>query len=51
MLGTVDVAAVRAAGYDATALVTVINTALLTDVTPRHAGAVVPGDVVVDVVP
>ncbi|WP_448631107.1 glucose PTS transporter subunit IIA [Cellulomonas soli] len=51
VLGTVDVAAVRAAGYDATALVTVINTVSLTAVTPRPAGPVVPGDVVVDVVP
>ncbi|MGN8247348.1 glucose PTS transporter subunit IIA [Cellulomonas soli] len=51
VLGTVDVAAVRAAGYDATALVTVINTLSLTEVTPRPAGPVVPGDVVVDVVP
>ncbi|WNM24780.1 glucose PTS transporter subunit IIA [Demequina capsici] len=51
VLGTVDVAAVRAAGYDATALVTVINTASMSEVAPRPAGDVAPGDVVVDVVP
>ncbi|TQL03134.1 glucose PTS transporter subunit IIA [Cellulomonas sp. SLBN-39] len=51
VLGTVDVAAVRAAGYDTTTLVTVINTRSLAGVTPRPAGPVVPGDAVVDVVP
>ncbi|WP_062205257.1 glucose PTS transporter subunit IIA [Demequina salsinemoris] len=51
VLGTVDIAAVRAAGYDPTALVTVVNTSSLTEVAPRPAVAVAPGDVVVDVVP
>lgn len=50
-LGTVDLDAVRAAGFSTTTVVTVLNSRTLTSVTPRAAGTVVPGDAVVDVEP
>jgi PTS system beta-glucosides-specific IIC component len=50
-LATVDLDAVRAAGFDTTTVVTVINARNLASVTPRPAGTVVPGDVVIDVEP
>jgi PTS system beta-glucosides-specific IIC component len=50
-LGTVDLDAVRAAGFDTTTVVTVLNSRTLTGVTPRPAGTVVPGDAVIDVEP
>lgn len=50
-LATVDLDAVRAAGFSTTTVVTVLNSRTLTAVTPRPAGTVVPGDVVVDVEP
>jgi PTS system beta-glucosides-specific IIC component len=51
LLVTVDLDAVRDAGYDTTTLVTVVNARSLTGVTPRPAGTVVLGDVVIDVEP
>ncbi len=48
-LGTVDLDAVRAAGYSTTTVVTVLNSRTLTSVTPHPAGTVVPGDAVIDV--
>jgi PTS system beta-glucosides-specific IIC component len=50
-LGTVDLDAVRAAGFSTTTVVTVLNSRTLTSVTPRAAGTVVPGDAVIDVEP
>jgi PTS system beta-glucosides-specific IIC component len=50
-LATVDLDAVRAAGFDTTTVVTVLNSRTLTAVTPRAAGTVVPGDAVIDVEP
>ncbi|VTR75885.1 glucose PTS transporter subunit IIA [Cellulomonas hominis] len=50
-LVTVDLDAVRAAGFDTTTVVTVINARTLASVTPRPAGTVVPGAVVIDVEP
>ncbi|QZN84603.1 glucose PTS transporter subunit IIA [Cellulomonas sp. C5510] len=50
-LVTVDLDAVRAAGFDTTTVVTVLNSRALTSVSPRPAGSVVPGDTVVDVQP
>lgn len=50
-LATVDLDAVRAAGFDTTTVVTVLNSRALTSVSPRPAGSVVPGDAVVDVEP
>lgn len=49
VLVTVDLDAVRAAGYDTTTLLTVVNAPSLTSVSPRPAGTVVAGDVVIDV--
>lgn len=49
VLVTVDLDAVRAAGYDTTTLLTVVNAPTLTSVSPRPAGTVVAGDVVIDV--
>lgn len=51
LLVTVDLDAVRRAGYDTTTLVTVVNARSLTAVTPRPAGTVVLGGVVIDVEP
>jgi len=50
-LATVDLDAVRAAGFDTTTLVTVLNARTLTGVTPRSTGTVVAGDAVIDVQP
>ena len=47
----VDIDAVRAAGYDPTTIVVVINTMTLTAVTPRDASAVGLGDPIIDVTP
>ncbi len=51
LLGTVDLDAVRAAGFATTTVVTVLNSRVLTSVAPRAAGTVVPGDAVIDVEP
>jgi beta-glucoside PTS system EIICBA component len=51
VLADVDMAAIRNAGYDTTTIVVVINTATMTSVTPRTAGAVGLGDPIIDVVP
>ena len=51
LLATVDLEGVRAAGYDATTIVVVINTAALTAVTPRTAQTVEPGGPIIDVTP
>ncbi|MFT4109199.1 glucose PTS transporter subunit IIA [Propionicimonas sp.] len=50
-LATVDLDGVKAAGYDTTTIVVVINTATLASVTPRPAGPVAAGDPVIDVTP
>ncbi|NHT17704.1 glucose PTS transporter subunit IIA [Cellulomonas sp. IC4_254] len=50
-LVTVDLDVVRAAGYDTTTLVTVVNARALTRVEPHGAGTVARGAVVVDVEP
>lgn len=50
-LAAVDLDAVRAAGFDTTTVVTVLNSRTLTAVAPRPAGTVVPGDAVIDVEP
>lgn len=50
-LATVDLDAVRAAGFDTTTVVTVLNSRALTRVEPRPAGTVDLGDAVVDVEP
>ncbi len=50
-LADVDIDAVRAAGYDPTTIVVVINTMTLTAVTPRDASAVGLGDPIIDVTP
>jgi beta-glucoside PTS system EIICBA component len=51
VLADVDMATIRAAGYDTTTIVVVINTATLKSVTPHPAGAVGLGDPIIDVVP
>ncbi|MGC3995114.1 MAG: glucose PTS transporter subunit IIA [Propionicimonas sp.] len=50
-LATVDLDSVKAAGYDTTTIVVVINTATLASVTPHPAGTVAAGDPVIDVTP
>jgi PTS system beta-glucosides-specific IIC component len=49
VLGTVDLEAVKAAGYDTTTMVVVTNTKNLTAVTPRTGEDVVVGDSVIDI--
>ena len=49
VLGTVDLEAVKAAGYDTTTMVVVTNTKNLTAVTPRTGEDVVVGDTVIDI--
>ena len=43
--------AIKAAGYDTTTIVVVINTMSLTSVAPRNAGKVGLGDPIIDVKP
>jgi beta-glucoside PTS system EIICBA component len=49
VLGTVDLDAVKAAGYDTTTMVVVTNTKSLTAVTPRTGEDVSVGDPVIDI--
>ncbi len=49
LLAKVDLDAVKAAGYDTTTMVVVINTATLKSVTPVGAGDVSLGDPVIDI--
>jgi PTS system beta-glucosides-specific IIC component len=49
LLARVDLDAVKAAGYDTTTVVTVINTMAMSSVTPRTATQVAPGDPIIDV--
>ncbi len=51
LLADVDLTAIRAAGYDPTTIVVVINTMTLKSVTPRATGAVGLGDPIIDVTP
>lgn len=51
LLATVDLDGVRAAGYDTTTIVVVINTAALTAVAPRTLSTVALGGPVIDVTP
>ena len=50
VLGTVDLEAVKAAGYDTTTMVVVTNTKNLTAVRPRTGEDVVVGDSVIDII-
>lgn len=49
LLATVDLSAVTAAGFATTTLVTVLNSASLTAVTPHAPGVVARGDAVIDI--
>ncbi|MFT3968731.1 MAG: glucose PTS transporter subunit IIA [Micropruina sp.] len=49
LLAKVDLEAVKAAGYDTTTMIVVINTATLKSVTPAAAGDVSLGDPVIDI--
>ncbi|MFT3834226.1 MAG: glucose PTS transporter subunit IIA [Micropruina sp.] len=49
LMATVDLDAVKAAGYDTTTMVVVINTATLKSVTPAAPGEVSLGDPVIDI--
>ena len=49
LLAKVDLDAVKAAGYDTTTMVVVINTATLKSVTPAAPGEVSLGDSVIDI--
>jgi PTS system beta-glucosides-specific IIC component len=51
VLASVDLDAVRAAGYDTTTIVVVINTMTLKAVTPRTSDVVALGDPIIDVTP
>ena len=51
LLATVDLDVVKAAGYDTTTIVVVINTLALTSVKPRAAGTVSREDPVIEVTP
>ncbi len=51
LMATVDLDGVRAAGYDTTTIVVVINTATLTAVTPRTVDTVALGGPIIDVTP
>jgi PTS system beta-glucosides-specific IIC component len=51
LLARVDLAAIKAAGYDTTTVVTVINTMAMSSVAPRTASDVVTGDPIIDVAP
>ena len=51
LLAKVDLDAVKAAGYDTTTIVIVINTMAMTSVAPADAGEVVAGDPIIDVDP
>ena len=50
VLGTVDLEAVKAAGYDTTTIVVVVNTMALASVTPLTGNDVASGEPVIDVV-
>jgi PTS system beta-glucosides-specific IIC component len=49
LLATVDLAAVAAAGYDTTTMVTITNTKALASVTPHAAGPVAAGAPIIDI--
>ena len=49
LLAKVDLDAVKAAGFDTTTIVVVINTAALAEVKPTAGGTVANGDTVIDV--
>jgi len=49
LLARVDLDAVKAAGYDTTTVVTVINTMAMSSVAPRTSAQVVAGDPIIDV--
>jgi PTS system beta-glucosides-specific IIC component len=49
LLAKVDLDAVKAAGYDTTTVVTVINTMAMSSVAPRTSATVVAGDAIIDV--
>ncbi len=49
LLAKVDLDAVKAAGYDTTTVVTVINTMAMSSVAPRTSAQVVAGDPIIDV--
>ncbi|MEN0070221.1 MAG: PTS glucose transporter subunit IIA, partial [Propionicimonas sp.] len=51
LLGKVDLEAVRAAGYDPTTIVVVVNTASLASVTPLPGSDATAGDPVIEVEP
>jgi beta-glucoside PTS system EIICBA component len=51
LLAKVDLDGVKAAGYDTTTIVVVINSAALGAVSPRKADLVVAGDPIIDVTP
>ena len=51
LLAKVDLDAIKAAGYDTTTVVTVINTMAMSSVAPRTAVNVVSGDPIIDVAP
>ncbi|MGV8907951.1 MAG: glucose PTS transporter subunit IIA [Propionicimonas sp.] len=51
LMARVDLAGVKAAGYDTTTVVTVINTMAMSSVAPRTASQVVTGDPIIDVAP
>jgi PTS system beta-glucosides-specific IIC component len=51
VLANVDLDAIKAAGYDTTTIVVVINTMALKAVTPREADTVALGDPIIDVTP
>lgn len=51
LLARADLDAIKAAGYDTTTIVTVVNTMTLEAVTPRAPGVVAIGDPVIDVTP
>ena len=50
LMATVDLEAIKAAGYDTTTIVVVINTATLSEVSPVAGGDVSNGDPVINVV-
>lgn len=51
LLGRVDLEAVRAAGYDPTTIVVVVNSASLTSVTPKPGADAAAGDPIIEVEP
>lgn len=51
VLANVDLDAIKAAGYDTTTVVVVINTMTLESVVPRTSDVVALGDPIIDVTP